>query len=110
MMLGFLKSLSFNPIKIIKGKKRLKNEELMSKYLTGDEHNKRLIFSLSMIIGPVTFTYLFLMINSGLQMFNSRLFFYIPFLILISVIYRKRVNYEIKLINSCVQREEQDKN
>lgn len=77
---------------------------LLNKFLTTQEKNKRALFSIGVYLIPVLFVYLFLMVFGSLVVMETRLFFYIPLFFLIVASYKVRFNNEAKLIALCNQR------
>ena len=97
----------WNPIHLIKGKKTVRNEELIKKYSNNEEQKKRAVMTILMYIIPFFYIYLCLVLTSNIESlaYMPHTIFYIPALLIFFYIKYLRIKYEIYLINICSQRE-----
>jgi hypothetical protein len=70
--------------RLIKGKKAIEIEELCNKYLTQKELMKKTLYGICFLFLPIFSIYLFLIINGGTTLYNSKTPFFV-FLIIVSL-------------------------
>lgn len=97
----------FNKFKKLLYGKSQHNREIIDTYANVEEKNKRVVLAISMYLIPFFYTYLFLILNGGID--NNRLFLYIPVIGLWFYIRKIRIKYELYVINNCIEREESSK-
>jgi hypothetical protein len=86
-------------------KAKKEKRRLFDKYLTDVEKKELAIKKLIPIVLPTIFAYLFLIINGGISLLDSRAFFYIPFLVIIVWSIVNKVRLESKLLVLVKERE-----
>lgn len=90
-----------------KNQAKREEQELLKKYLTVQELNKMSLNSILSVLAPFLFSYIFLALFGGITIYESRAFFYIPFMII--VIFSIRQKNHLKKKNLLIAEERAEK-